>query len=135
VPHLEEVLVMRQAAESARATFAIPAAHRAWAKDAGYQLPDAAPAGGAVRLTITTPENNSRIWNNPETPPALNRIALKSVVEPRVPQVVWYVDGEPFAVTDPDQPVFWPVKPGAHTFQLRLPLQPGASRTINVAVE
>jgi len=38
-----------------------------------------------------------------------------------VPQVVWYVDGEPYAVTDPDQPVFWTVKPGAHTFQLRLP--------------
>ena len=67
--------------------------------------------------------------------PTLNRIALKSVVEPRVPQVVWYVDGEPFAITDPDQPVFWTVKPGAHTFQLRLPLQRGASRVIQVVVE
>jgi penicillin-binding protein 1C len=52
-----------------------------------------------------------------------------------VPQVVWYVDGEPFAVTDLDQPVFWTVKPGAHTFQLRLPLQPSASRTIQIVVE
>jgi penicillin-binding protein 1C len=86
-------------------------------------------------MTIATPENNSRIWTNPETPPALNRIALKSVVEPRVPQVVWYVDGEPYAVSDPDQPVFWTIKPGAHTFQLRLPLQPGASRAIQVVVE
>jgi penicillin-binding protein 1C len=45
------------------------------------------------------------------------------------------VDGEPYAVTDPDQPVFWTIKPGAHTFQLRLPLQPGASRAIQVVVE
>jgi penicillin-binding protein 1C len=122
-------------ADGARPAFAIAAAHRAWARDAGYPVADAAPTGDAVRLTIATPENNSRIWLNPETPPALNRIALKSVVEPRVPQVVWYVDGEPYAVTDPDQPVFWTIKPGAHTFQLRLPLQPGASRMIQVVVE
>jgi penicillin-binding protein 1C len=134
VPAVEEVFFTPQA-EGARPTLAIPAAHRAWARDAGYPVADATPTGGAVRLTIATPENNSRIWLNPETPPALNRIALKSVVEPRVPQVVWYVDGEPFAVTDPDQPVFWTVKPGTHTFQLRLPLQPGTSRTIQVVVE
>lgn len=121
--------------EGARPALAIAAAHRAWARDAGYPVADAPPTGGAVRMTIATPENNSRIWTNPETPPALNRIALKSVVEPRVPQVVWYVDGEPYAVSDPDQPVFWTIKPGAHTFQLRLPLQPGASRAIQVVVE
>jgi hypothetical protein len=33
-------------------------------------------------------------------PPALSRITLKSAVEPRVPQAVWYVDGEPFAATE-----------------------------------
>jgi penicillin-binding protein 1C len=135
VPAVEEASLTQPAEDGARPTLAIAAVHRAWAKDAGYPVADAAPTGGAVRLTIATPENNSRIWLNPETPPALNRIALKSVVEPRVPQVVWYVDGEPFAVTDPDQPVFWTVKPGTHTFQLRRPLQPGTSRTIQVVVE
>jgi penicillin-binding protein 1C len=135
LPAVEEASFTREA-EGTRPAFAIAAAHRAWAKDAGYPVVDTSPASSdAVRLTITTPENNSRIWTNPETPPALNRIALKSVVEPRVPQVVWYVDGEPFAVSDPDQPVFWTIKPGAHTFQLRLPLQPGASRAIQVVVE
>jgi penicillin-binding protein 1C len=120
---------------SERPALVIPAAHRGWARDAGYSLADAPPSDGTVRMTIASPEHNSRIWNNPETPATLNRIALKAVVEPRVPQVVWYVDGEPFAVTDPDQPVFWTVKPGAHTFQVRLPLQRGASRIIHVAVE
>src|SRR5216683_2078981 len=51
-------------------------------------------------------------------PLALNRLTLKVVVEPRVPQVVWYVDGEPFAVTDPDKPVLWPIQPGTHRFQV-----------------
>jgi hypothetical protein len=52
---------------------------------------DGAPNSSAsVRLAISTPENNSRIWRNPEQPAALNRIALKAVVEPHVEQVVWY---------------------------------------------
>ena len=135
VPPVKDAPVKQRAAEDVRPPLVIQAAHRAWARDAGYPVADAPSAGDGVRLTIAAPENNSRIWNNPETPPALNRIALKGVVEPRVPQVVWYVDGEPFAVGDPDQAVFWPVKPGVHTFQLRLPLQPGASRTIRVVVE
>jgi penicillin-binding protein 1C len=134
VPPVEDAQPASPSA-SERPAMVIPAAHRAWAKDAGYPVADAPPSDGTVRMTIASPEHNSRIWNNPETPAALNRIALKTVVEPRVPQVVWYVDGEPFAVTDPDQPVFWTVKPGAHTFQVRLPLQRGASRIIHVAVE
>jgi penicillin-binding protein 1C len=64
-----------------------------------------------------------------------NRLALKAQVEPRVPQVVWYVDGEPFAVTDPDLPVFWPMSPGVHRFQLKLPLSEGASRPVRIVVE
>ena len=51
--------------------------------------------------------------DHPETPAALTRIALKAVVEPRVPQVVWYVDGVPFAMSDPDRPVYWPASRGA----------------------
>jgi hypothetical protein len=30
---------------------------------------------------------------------------------------------------------FWTIKPGNHSFQVRLPHQPGASRIIHVAVE
>jgi penicillin-binding protein 1C len=57
------------------------------------------------------------------------------VSKPRVPQVVWYVDDEPFAISDPDTVVLWPITPGAHRFQLRLPLQDGASNTARVVVE
>ena len=60
---------------------------------------------------------------------------LKAQVEPRVPQIVWYVDGEPFAVADPDMPVSWPMKPGIHRFQIRLPLEAGASKPVRVVVE
>ena len=86
-------------------------------------------------VSITAPEHNSRIWRNPEVPPALNRLVLKVVAEPHVPQVVWYVDGESFAVTDPDKAVHWPIQPGTHRFQVRLPLRDGVSRPVRVVVE
>jgi penicillin-binding protein 1C len=118
----------------------IPAAHRAWAIEAGFRVADQTPAGPdlaaeSVRLSIASPENDSRIWRNPDAPPALARIALKALVEPRAAQVVWYVDGEPFAVSDPDKPLFWPLQKGAHQFQVRLPLRPGASKIVRIVVE
>jgi penicillin-binding protein 1C len=135
VPPVEDAPSRPPAVEAEQQAVVIPASHRAWARDAGYRVADAPSADGVTKLTIASPENNSRLWNNPDTPPALNRIALKTVVEPRVPQVVWYVDGEPFAVSDPDKPVFWTIKPGAHSFQVRLPLQPGASKIVRIVVE
>ncbi len=71
----------------------------------------------------------------PRQPAALNRLALKAVVEPHASQVLWYVDGKPFALSDPDQAVLWPMAPGAHRFQVRLPLQKGASRIVRVVIE
>ena len=48
---------------------------------------------------------------------------LRAKTFPRVPQIVWYVDGEPFALTDPDRPVTWPLSAGEHRFQIGLPLR------------
>lgn len=94
-----------------------------------------APTSEEVTLAVTTPEHNSRIWRNLEQPPSLNKIALKAKTTPHVEQVVWYVDGQPFAVADPEQATFWPLQPGEHRIQARLPLRPGASRTIKVTIE
>ncbi len=132
----EEQMPIIRAAAGDRLALVVPASHRAWAREEGYPLRDdpiSAPEN--VRLTIATPENNSRLWRNPDAPRGLDRIALKATVEPRVPQIVWYVDGEPFAVTDPDKPVFWPTKPGAHKFQAKLPFQDGGSKPVRVVVE
>ena len=124
-------------AAPARAPIALPAAHRAWAAGQGFALPAPAPAAepAAVRLSILAPEHNSRLWRNPEVPARLNRLLLRAAVEPRVPQVVWTVDGEPFAVADPDQPVAWPLTPGAHRFQVRLPWGEAASAPVRIVVE
>jgi penicillin-binding protein 1C len=45
------------------------------------------------------------------------------------------VDGEPFAVGDPDKPVYWPVLPGEHRFQIRLPFRSEVSRIARIVVD
>ncbi len=110
--------------------------YRRWAVEQGFQLQqDPVSAEAPVHLSITTPEREAKFWRNPEVPAHLNRLALRVVTEPRVSQVVWYVDGKPFAVTSPDQPVYWPMQQGQHLFQVRLPYRPEASRVVRVVIE
>ena len=60
---------------------------------------------------------------------------LRAVAEPAVPQIVWLLDGSPIATAPPDQPLHWPLRPGRHRFQVRLPLQDVASSPLTVVVE
>ena len=98
--------------------------------------PDAtAPAEPARHLAITEPQPDAHIWRNPDAPAALQRLALHAAVVPPVGQVVWLVDGEPVAVQSPEQPFLWPMQPGQHRFQIRLPFQDVVSRQVRVVVE
>ncbi|WP_026600069.1 transglycosylase domain-containing protein [Methylosinus sp. sav-2] len=95
-----------------------------------------APRGDEnVELAITTPEHKTHVWRNPELPAELNRLALRASAPGSVEQVLWVVDGRPFRLADADQPVYWPMQPGTHRIQARLPLRPGASRTVEVTIE
>ncbi len=89
----------------------------------------------APRLDIVQPEPDTHVWQNPEAPPSLNRLVLRAVAEPLVPQIVWLVDGEPVATAPPATPLTWALRPGRHRFQIRLPLQESTSRAITVVVE
>ncbi|MBV8914581.1 MAG: glycosyl transferase, partial [Acetobacteraceae bacterium] len=89
----------------------------------------------APRLEIVQPEPDTHVWRNPEAPASLNRLVLRAVAAPNVPQIVWLVDGVPVATTAPEQPLTWPMRPGRHRFQVRLPLQDEASRPLTVVVE
>jgi penicillin-binding protein 1C len=93
------------------------------------------PETVAAGLSIISPEPDTRIWRNPEVPAAANRLVLRAQAGPGVRQIVWLVDGKPFAVADPSAPVYWPAVPGTHLFQIRLPLQASLSRPVRVVVE
>ncbi|GLI94151.1 transglycosylase domain-containing protein [Methylocystis echinoides] len=86
-------------------------------------------------LVIAAPEHNTHVWRNPEQPAALNRLALKLAGGAGATQILWIVDGAPFAVAQADETVFWPMTPGAHRIQARLALAPAASRPVRVTVE
>jgi penicillin-binding protein 1C len=105
------------------------------AKTMPAPVPTSADATEPAHLSIASPEQNAHLWRNPEAPPALNRLALRASVQPHVGQIMWYVDGEPFAVADPDQIVYWPMLPGNHRFQIRRPFDAAASKSVRIAVE
>ncbi|WP_018266845.1 transglycosylase domain-containing protein [Methylosinus sp. LW4] len=88
-----------------------------------------------VELAITTPEHKTHVWRNPELPPELNRLALRASAPGSVEQILWMVDGRPFRLADANEPVYWPMQPGTHRIQARLPLRPGASHIVEVTIE
>ncbi|MBV8200283.1 MAG: transglycosylase domain-containing protein [Acidobacteria bacterium] len=92
-------------------------------------------AGGPTRLRITSPENGARLLRDPETPAELNTVALRAVVDPPAGEVVWYVDGLPFATAAYPYTARWRLQPGEHTFQVRLGSGKSVSRAVQVTVD
>jgi penicillin-binding protein 1C len=99
--------------------------------------PDASPlaADTTARVRITSPENGLRVLRDPETPAAEATLALKAVVSPAAREVVWWVDGAPFATVPYPYTVRWIVTPGEHTFVARLPFARLASPHVTVRVQ
>lgn len=95
-------------------------------------LPSPAPV---VRLHVASPRNGTRLLRDPETPTGLGTLALQAVVEPRAPQVVWFVDGIPFKVADYPYAVRWPLVSGEHTFQVRVPFTKIVSSPTRITVQ
>jgi penicillin-binding protein 1C len=90
---------------------------------------------GPVRLRITSPENGLRLLRDPETPADQSTLALTVIVDPPVPQVVWYVDGQPYETVAYPYATRWRLTPGDHLFQVRLPYRPGGSPAARVVVQ
>jgi penicillin-binding protein 1C len=134
-----------------RTFVALPPRYAAWQATAGLPRPPdeasdpaLAPAPvlaavlrsrGPARLRITSPENNVRLLRDPETPADRSTLTLSAVVDPPTRQVVWYVDGQPFATIDYPYTTRWRLAPGEHTFQIRLPFMQRASAAVRVVVQ
>jgi membrane carboxypeptidase/penicillin-binding protein PbpC len=95
-------------------------------------MSDASASGLTKEGRIDAKEYPGR---NPEQPTHLNKLALKLVDGGKDAQIVWIVDGAPFAIAQAHETVFWPMTPGAHRIQARLALAPAASRPVRVTVE
>jgi penicillin-binding protein 1C len=88
-----------------------------------------------IHVTITTPENGLRLLRDPETPANNSTLALKALVSPQVPQIVWYVDRKPFQLVEYPYSARWIALPGEHIFQARVPNSTVASAPIRVVVQ
>ena len=89
----------------------------------------------AAGLQIVQPDPDTHVWRNPNVPASLNRLVLRASAAPGVTQLVWLVDGVAVGTAAPESPFSWPMQPGRHRFQVRLPLQDDASRPLTVTVE
>jgi penicillin-binding protein 1C len=123
----------------------LPPRYNEWMTKAGLRpLPtlfDIASISGpdntasAAHLTITAPENSMRLIQDPETPAENETLALKATMDTRATQLLWYVDGRPFQLVNYPYTARWPIEPGRHMFQVRLPNTPVVSAPIHVIVE
>ena len=120
----------------------LPPRYAAWAATAGLAPTRGRPEpsravlrSAAPRLWIASPEDGLRVLRDPETPAGQATLALRAVVDPPVPQVVWYVDGQPFQVVDHPYTARWPLRPGEHWIEARLPAVEARSGRIRISVE
>jgi penicillin-binding protein 1C len=127
----------------------LPPRYAAWAAAAGLSAPPApasfdapgrqriaeGPAMRSARLSITSPESGLRLLRDPETPPEAATLALKVAIDPPAPQVLWVVDGRPYAVVAHPYVTRWRLEPGEHVIQARLPNTPLSSSPVRVFVD
>ena len=109
---------------------------RPWAADGPVPRGAILRAGldAAVRISVASPTDGVRVLRDPEMPAGFATLALEAVMDPPAEQVVWYVDGQPFAVVDRPYTTRWPLAPGEHTFQARAALGDARSRPVKIKV-
>ncbi len=130
----------------------LPPRYADWAAAAGLSMPPKRPVDNAlfkpgseeallslrdkkVLVNIVSPENGLRLIRDPETPEDQATLALRAVVDPVVPQLVWYVDGKPFQVADYPYTARLALTPGEHTIQAGFPDAPFSSRRVTIIVQ
>ncbi|MBX9635393.1 MAG: hypothetical protein K2X44_10485, partial [Magnetospirillum sp.] len=77
-----------------------------------------APAAPEGALRVLAPRDGLRMVRNPETPAEANQLNLRAAAGPGVKRILWLVDGQPWRVADPHEPVPWTIIPGIHRFEL-----------------
>jgi len=101
---------------------------------AGRQPPPLLRGTRAARLRVSAPEPGAVLLADPEVPPGSSTIALQAEADPAPAELTWYVDGRPWRIAGYPYTVRWPIEPGAHRFQVRIPGQEDASAPVHVSV-
>lgn len=117
----------------------LPARYAEWMRRVGLEPPpgDAGSDPGLLerrtpRIRVLSPKPGSQLIIDPDAPPEASTVRLQAAVDPPVEQVVWFVDGRPVAVADPPYVSRWPLEPGAHWIEARLPFSDVRSPPVRV---
>lgn len=118
----------------------LPARYAAWQTRTGLPRPpgagprpDAPPEARTLAVRVTAPRDGQVLVRDADVPAEFATVALEATVDPPAPQVVWYVDGEPFEVVDYPYATRWPVQVGEHAIEARVPWRPdGRSGVVRV---
>jgi penicillin-binding protein 1C len=110
--------------EAGRVVVDLPPRYHSWMDRAG--IPRAARAAltrpeDPVEIAILSPRDGTKVVRDPEVPAERATLRLEATVDPPVDQLLWVVDGQPFALVEPPYVTRWPVEPGAHRIEARLP--------------
>lgn len=115
----------------------LPPRYAAWQAKVGLPRPPGAVAAvqlaEAPTVRITTPRSGERYAADSED--AGTTVGLEADVDPQVPQVVWVIDGEPFATVDWPYATRWPITPGEHRIEARVPFTTAKSGSVRVTVQ
>ncbi len=86
------------------------------------------------QIQITSPLQNSRFYIDPEMPENASELSLNCMVEPRVSEVLWLINGKEYKIEDYPYKLNWPMQPGEFTFQAVVPFTDYKSQSIKVEI-
>ena len=113
----------------------LPPRFACWGAVHGYDPPPAptteSPYAG---IAIEEPIDGSVFRFHPDTPQQLQSIPLRASVTPAVPEIIWYVDGEPFQKVQYPYTTRWHLRAGSHVLQARFPHADIQSGVITITV-
>jgi penicillin-binding protein 1C len=96
---------------------------------------DSLPSQMQVRLHIVSPQADGHYLRIPDAPSMTNDIAFSAVVDPPVEQILWYVDNQPYKLTDYPYTTRWQLTPGKHIIEARVPFTHEHSRPVSIYIE
>lgn len=115
----------------------LPPRYAAWQAKVGLPRPPGVVAAvdlaKAPVVRITAPHTGERYTADSED--AGTTVGLEADVDPPVAQVVWVIDGEPFATVDWPYATRWPITPGEHRIEARVPFTTVKSGSVRVTVQ
>ncbi len=119
-----------------RSYVVLPPQFAAWGTVHGYGPPPSPSTESPyASIAIEEPIDGSVFRFHPDTPQQLQSIALRASVTPVVPEIIWYVDGEPFQKVAYPYTTRWQLRAGSHALQARFPHADIQSGIINITID